>query len=388
MSYYLLPKKNIELNIKINYTNDPPTPYVSHSLYYYLNHIESVFSREKEKEKESRMPTTEQPMALNRFIQDSTLYQEPESLNQPFFESCVFSLLTTPGSSPYDSTDHFDELSRIHMDRKQSLEIDICDTSCNTYPPGIPIHLEQNITGNLPLSLLFPESGLALNKNFTRSFSKTMAKTMTTKSLTHMIDELNTYEFIFSKVPNSNLSVSKLKPYSNTFYIYMEIFQMFRFLDLFENVNIKTMHVGKNNHAIIECLNIIREDSEDIHESHLSCFTIHEEKGRNDYQLLSYELMACDEEDRNNVFEMGRNVLIHLLRNQASNGICIIKIRDVYHKPILDILYILTTLYEKVYIIKPNHSNIFKSERFIICKNFILNTKRQYLYDKYCKELS
>jgi hypothetical protein len=168
----------------------------------------------------------------------------------------------------------------------------------------------------------------------------------------------------------------------------MEIFQMFRFLDLFENVNIKTMHVGKNNHAIIECLNIIREDSEDIHESHFSCFTIHEEKGRNDYQLLSYELMACDEEDRNNVFEMGRNVLIHLLRNQASNGICIIKIRDVYHKPILDILYILTTLYEKVYIIKPNHSNIFKSERFIICKNFILNTKRQYLYDKYCKELS
>jgi hypothetical protein len=159
----------------------------------------------------------------------------------------------------------------------------------------------------------------------------------------------------------------------------------------------KTLHVGKNNHSIIECLNIIREDSQDIH---MSCSTLYEEKGymnvviNNDYQFLSYELLAEEETSdvyntsRRSIFEMGRKMLIHLLKNQASNGICIIQIRDLFHKPLLDILYMLTTLYEKVYIIKPNHSNIFKSERFIICKNFILNSRRQIVYDKYCKMLA
>jgi hypothetical protein len=302
---------------------------------------------------------------------------------QPIFESCVFSPMTTPATSPplYDSSFlvHFEETSRINIERRNSL-------GSYTYPPGLPIRPEQSTGPPIP--------------PYSHPFSPFQENN---KSLTQMIHQLNTYEFIFSKVPNSNLSVSKLKPYSNTFYIYMEIFQMFRFLDLFENVNMKTLHIGKNNHSIIECLNMIREDSEDIH---MSCSTIyphnHEEKGHmnivinNDYQFLSYELLA-DEEDngscgyntsRRSIFEMGRKMLIHLLKNQASNGICIIQIRDLFHKPLLDILYMLTTLYEKVYIIKPNHSNIFKSERFIICKNFILNSRRQIVYDKYCKMLA
>ena len=38
-----------------------------------------------------------------------------------------------------------------------------------------------------------------------------------------MIKIINPYEFIFSKVPYSKFSVSKLKPKSNLFYEFLEI---------------------------------------------------------------------------------------------------------------------------------------------------------------------
>ena len=38
---------------------------------------------------------------------------------------------------------------------------------------------------------------------------------------------VNTYEFIFSNVPNSVLSVSKVKPESNIFYELLELFSIF-----------------------------------------------------------------------------------------------------------------------------------------------------------------
>ena len=38
---------------------------------------------------------------------------------------------------------------------------------------------------------------------------------------------INQYEFIFFKVPDTQISVSKLKPFSNTFYVFMEINSLF-----------------------------------------------------------------------------------------------------------------------------------------------------------------
>jgi hypothetical protein len=57
------------------------------------------------------------------------------------------------------------------------------------------------------------------------------------------------------------------------------------------------------------------------------------------------------------------------------NGICIIKIHEIFYKPIVDILYILCSSFEKVYIIKPNTSNVTSFEKYIVCKGFIKNQK-------------
>jgi hypothetical protein len=75
---------------------------------------------------------------------------------------------------------------------------------------------------------------------------------------------INPYEFIFSKVPGLKYSVSKLKPQNNIFFIIMEIMYNFNIFD-YMNENINTIHLGKNSHSIIECMNIMREDYNDNH---------------------------------------------------------------------------------------------------------------------------
>ena len=47
----------------------------------------------------------------------------------------------------------------------------------------------------------------------------------------------------------------------------------------------------------------------------------------------------------------------------------------------IDLLYILSSFYEKVYIIKPNTSRYANSEKYIVCKNFIFNNTSDYYYN-------
>ena len=46
----------------------------------------------------------------------------------------------------------------------------------------------------------------------------------------------------------------------------------------------------------------------------------------------------------------------------------------------IDILYILCSLYEKTFIFKPNTSNITHTEKYIVCKYFIGDCEKNYNY--------
>jgi hypothetical protein len=63
-------------------------------------------------------------------------------------------------------------------------------------------------------------------------------------------------------------------------------------------------------------------------------------------------------------------IVIILLKTQKQGSSCMIKIDSIFLKPILDIIYLLTSLYEKTYIMKPSVSNIVTFEKYLICKNF------------------
>jgi hypothetical protein len=66
-------------------------------------------------------------------------------------------------------------------------------------------------------------------------------------------------------------------------------------------------------------------------------------------------------------------IISHILLFQSNNGSCVIKIKDIFYKPIIDILYILSIIYNKVYIIKPLTSNCFNNERYIVCKGLTMS---------------
>ena len=60
------------------------------------------------------------------------------------------------------------------------------------------------------------------------------------------------------------------------------------------------------------------------------------------------------------------------LAMQKYNGNFVLKIFDIFTKPTVDLLYILSCVYSQVYIIKPNTSRYANSEKYIVCKGFTL----------------
>jgi hypothetical protein len=62
-----------------------------------------------------------------------------------------------------------------------------------------------------------------------------------------------------------------------------------------------------------------------------------------------------------------------ILKCNTSKGSAIIKITHTIYKPVIDIIYFLCSLFDKVYIIKPNSNTVATFEKYIVCKGFIMD---------------
>jgi len=178
---------------------------------------------------------------------------------------------------------------------------------------------------------------------------------------------INPYEFIFSKVPGSKFSVSKLRTKSNTFYDLLEIYSNLSLLDFFKETSVlNTLHSTPNYEEAVECFEIFREYQSDTHIK-ANNIDIDNDLGNSKLDFIFYETNPT------NYFISLLQAIIIILRNQKHNGISVIKIDGVFYKPVVDILYFLSSLYNKVYISKPSTNNITTFERYIVCKSFIHN---------------
>jgi hypothetical protein len=189
---------------------------------------------------------------------------------------------------------------------------------------------------------------------------------------------INPYEFIFSKVPGNKFAVSKLRPPNVYFYILMEIIHTFNLLDSFSRRDITTMHFGNSSQSTIECLDMIREDKKDINiKNDLYSFTNIQINNINMIEFIYFELEQEKYLDLQYYFKEVILILLNILIYQSGGGSCVIKIDNIFYKPIIDFIFILTCLFDKVCVIKPNTSNILNSERFIVCKFFDNNNENQ-----------
>ena len=65
------------------------------------------------------------------------------------------------------------------------------------------------------------------------------------------------------------------------------------------------------------------------------------------------------------------------LAMQKNNGNFVLKVFDTFSNATIDVLYLLSSLYKHVYIMKPQTSRYANSERYIICKGFGLNENKK-----------
>jgi hypothetical protein len=187
---------------------------------------------------------------------------------------------------------------------------------------------------------------------------------------------INPYEFIFSKVPGSKFSVSKLKPNTNLFYDLFEILNNFALFDNYKNTPIKSLHISPNYDDSVDCYEMLREGFEDTILK-LDSINIDNNFSEMNFEYIFYETNTSNEKE---YFISLVKIIIVILRNQNFEGNAIIKIKGILHKPVLDFLYLLTSLYDKVYIAKPHTNNITCLDRYIVCKSFQYNeSSRSYL---------
>lgn len=221
----------------------------------------------------------------------------------------------------------------------------------------------------------------------------------------------NPYEYIHTIVPYTKHSICKIKPLSRSFYKLIEIYNL---LDLdFGKSEIKTFHLAEGPGGFIEAIISLRNNSNDIYygmtlqsnddnipgwkkskyflSNHKN---IKMENGAdNTGNLLNVDnLWYCYNKYGNSMelitgdggfdfsidFNEQESVSLKLIFSQIcyaialqkKGGTFILKVFDVFLESTVDLFYILSLLYYKVIVIKPNTSRLANAERYIICKNF------------------
>jgi hypothetical protein len=182
---------------------------------------------------------------------------------------------------------------------------------------------------------------------------------------------VNPYEFINTIVPDSTMSVSKINTKSNLFFELIEVFNCLELNELLTNtLPIHVGHITPNYKDSIFFLNMFRQingniDTHSNVENPLSSFAI------NKMDLIICEFKLSDYEDISSYIN---NLLLQLCiitNNQSDGGTSIIKIDHIFCETIVEIIIMLSSLYEKVCLVKPSISDITTGYRYLVCKNYL-----------------
>lgn len=229
----------------------------------------------------------------------------------------------------------------------------------------------------------------------------------------------NPYEFINTNFDSNTEPVCKYKPLSRSFFKLIEILNSFTFLN-FNKHKINSFHLAEGPGGFIEALSYFRNNPNDIYygitlienkkhipkwKSYDNYLTIHknikfeygvDKTGNllNKQNLLyiyklyhnSIDFVTGDGGfDFSDDFNKQEEISLNLIFSQILYAICIqkkgghfvLKLFDTFTCLSLDLLYLLNYLYEDVYFIKPHTSRPGNSEKYIVCKNFLMldNTK-------------
>lgn len=223
----------------------------------------------------------------------------------------------------------------------------------------------------------------------------------------------NPYEYIHSIIPHYKTSVSKLKPLSRSFFKLIEIFHLLDILNDITIPNITSFHLAEGPGGFIEALLWLRNNTNDIYYGMTLInddvnipgwkksqyflnknqnvkieYGINKNGDLSDVENLKY----CYEKYKNSIdiitgdggfdFSVDFNkqeivstklILYQIcfaISMQKEGGIFILKFFDLFTEASVDLIYLLSLCYEKIYIVKPFTSRYANSEKYIVCKKF------------------
>lgn len=227
----------------------------------------------------------------------------------------------------------------------------------------------------------------------------------------------NPCEYIHTSVPGKRKSIAKRKPLSRSYFKMIELTQYFKLLEKVDKQTpMKSFHLAEGPGGFIEALVEIRCNVNDkyigmsiLDETHDSAIpgwkkskqflqennNVFIENGITETgDILSVEnLDYCKDvycgtmeivtgdggfdfsvDFNNQEHSIGKLLyaqVIYALVMQKKGGSFILKMFDSFMAHTLDILALLSSFYEKVYITKPQTSRYANSEKYIVCKNFL-----------------
>jgi len=247
----------------------------------------------------------------------------------------------------------------------------------------------------------------------------------------------NPYEYIHTPVPMKKKSVAKTKPISRSYFKMVEILHLF---DLIPEVDvsihqslsnnhkqysqpIRTFHLAEGPGGFIEAIATIRSNPHDkyygmtlIDKTPNSAVPTWKKSddflGRFPNVCLEYgldgtgnilvleNLRYCKEQYGSSMdiitgdggfdfsidFNQQEIAIAKLLYGQLAfavtmqkkGGSFVLKIFDSFMKHTLDILYLLSSFYETVHVVKPKTSRYANSEKYIVCKGFLFDSHNDF----------
>ena len=202
-------------------------------------------------------------------------------------------------------------------------------------------------------------------------------------SIEYITKIVNPFEFIHSNVPGSLISVSKVKADSIIFFELMELFEVFNIneiLSLKHKINV--CHLTHNYKSTNYLLNMLREENEDnIILENFNFNNLYKQFIQKEYKnkldLIIFEFYPDEYNDTKKYIHNMVLVLLIITKYQMNYGTSVIKINNILYKGVIDVIFILSGIYDKIFLVKPSISNITNGERYLICKGFNENLLNQ-----------
>ena len=295
------------------------------------------------------------------------------------------------------------------------------------------LHKNTKIFNEKHLKLIFTDKHISPNINKSLyNYSKNVKDKINNISelWNHNKKYTNIYEFIHTNISTNNDSVSKLKPVSRAFYKLIEIINATGILDEYSDKNIKSFHLAEAPGGFVEALSYYRNNDND------SYYTISIIDGKNknipvwkksnlihgknividdgisgtgnlysednfsyfnNKYFSQFDFVTADggidfsgnfKNQEHMAFKLILCEIFYALSILKKNGNFVLKIYDIFNKTTIQCVYLLSSLFKSIKILKPKTSRSANSEKYIICHHLIYNDEQKLkLIEKFYKIL-